>query len=115
MWIAFYAVVAGVANREAIVKAFHHRADSEHEQILIRVVFVGVVLSFLALATWLGWHSGAADAAASLLSLQRSMLVSFPGMEEAAARQMNLLAGTAGCLFILILGVGLLVRARKRA
>ncbi len=58
---------------------------------------------------------GAADAAASLLSLQRSLLVSFPGMEEAAARRMNLLAGAAGCLFILALGAGLLVRARKRA
>lgn len=60
-------------------------------------------------------RTGAADATASLLSLQRSLLVSFPGMEEKAARQMNLLAGAAGCLFILALGAGLLVRARKRA
>ncbi|MGN0115461.1 MAG: hypothetical protein ACI396_09045, partial [Acutalibacteraceae bacterium] len=46
-----------------------------------------------------------ADAAASLLSLQRSMLVSFDGMSEAEIRLMNTLTGTGVCIFIFILGL----------
>lgn len=46
-----------------------------------------------------------ADAAASLLSLQRSMLVSFEGMSASEIRLMNTLTGIGVCLFIFVSGV----------
>lgn len=46
-----------------------------------------------------------ADAAASVLSLQRSMLVSFEGLSEAEIKLMNTLTGIGVCLFIFISGV----------
>ena len=48
---------------------------------------------------------GCADAAASVLSLQRAMLVSFEGMTPFEIRVMNAATGTAVCLYIFILGV----------
>ncbi|MGN1419062.1 MAG: hypothetical protein ACI4W6_07015 [Acutalibacteraceae bacterium] len=46
-----------------------------------------------------------ADAAASILSLQRSMLVSFEGMSASEIEIMNIATGIAVCLFIFILGL----------
>lgn len=46
-----------------------------------------------------------ADAAASVLSLQRSMLVSFEGMSASKIRLMNTLTGIGVCLFIFVSGV----------
>lgn len=46
-----------------------------------------------------------ADAAASVLSLQRSMLVSFEGMSASEIRLMNTLTGIGVCLFIFVSGV----------
>lgn len=45
------------------------------------------------------------DAAVSVLTLQRSMLVSFGEMAQAKAHTMNLLSGAAVCLFVLSLGI----------
>lgn len=49
-----------------------------------------------------------ADAAASIVSLQRSMIASFGGMEEHAALLMNALTGGAACLFMLLLGLNMI-------
>lgn len=57
---------------------------------------------------------GYAETAASVLTLQRSMLVSFEGMEEAEIRTMNLLTGGGVCLFVLGLGVFMVVRGKKK-
>ncbi|MBQ4600831.1 MAG: hypothetical protein IJB17_04300 [Oscillospiraceae bacterium] len=46
-----------------------------------------------------------ADAAASILSMQRSMLVSFGEMPVDTAKLMNLLTGIGVCLFIFALGI----------
>lgn len=54
-----------------------------------------------------------AEVAASVLTLQRSMLVSFGQMEKEQIYTMNALTGAGVCLFILILGVGMIVKARK--
>jgi len=48
-----------------------------------------------------------ADAFVSIYSLQRSMLVSFPGMEEAEIRLFNILTGTGVWLIVLLLGINL--------
>ncbi len=49
-----------------------------------------------------------ADACVSVYSLQRSMLVSFPGMGEGDILLMNMLTGTAAWLIVLFLGINLL-------
>lgn len=54
-----------------------------------------------------------AEAAASVLTLQRSMLVSFEGMDQSEIRTMNTLTGAAVFLFILALGIFMIVRPRK--
>ena len=54
-----------------------------------------------------------AEAAASVLTLQRSMLVSFGQLETGQACIMNALTGAAICIFILWLGVFVIIRSRK--
>ena len=49
-----------------------------------------------------------ADAFVSVYSLQRSMLVSFPGMAEGDIRLFNILTGTGVWLIVLLLGVNLI-------
>lgn len=49
-----------------------------------------------------------ADAVVSMLSLQRSMLVSFEGMSGGDIKLFNILSGTAVSLTILLLGINLL-------
>lgn len=53
-----------------------------------------------------------AEAAAALLTLQRSMLVSFAGMDAAGQRQMNACTGAAVCGLILALGIVRIHHAR---
>ena len=58
--------------------------------------------------------TGYAETAASVLTLQRSMLVSFEGMGEADIRTMNLLTGGGVCLFVFALGVGMLKKGKRK-
>ena len=55
-----------------------------------------------------------AEVAASVLTLQRSMLVSFGGMSDTDIRTMNILTGSAVCLFVLILGIVLITRGKRK-
>ena len=57
---------------------------------------------------------GYAEAAASVLTLQRSMLVSFGEMSNTDIYTMNILTGSAVCLFVLILGIAMIIRGIKR-
>lgn len=54
-----------------------------------------------------------AEVSASVLTLQRSMLVSFGGMEKAQIRVMNGITGAAVCLFIFSLGILMIIRSGK--
>lgn len=56
---------------------------------------------------------GCADAAVSLLSLQRSMLVSFGEMERDKIYLMNALSGAGVVIIILLLGIGMIVKSSK--
>ena len=56
---------------------------------------------------------GYADVAVSVLTLQRSMLVSFEGMDDAGIHLMNALTGAAVCFFVLTLGF-LMIRKGKK-
>lgn len=55
-----------------------------------------------------------AEVAASVLTLQRSMLVSFGAMENEKIHMMNALTGAAVCLFVCILGIFMTMRAIKK-
>ena len=57
---------------------------------------------------------GCADAAASILSLQRSMLVSFGEMEHHKIYIMNALTGAGVFVIITTLGIGMIIKSFKR-
>lgn len=57
---------------------------------------------------------GYAEVAASVLTLQQSMLASFGGMSDSKAHMMNALTGAVVCLFILILGISIWIRGIKK-
>lgn len=57
---------------------------------------------------------GAAEAAASVFTLQKSMLASFEGMTEPEIYTMNLLTGSGVWLFVFILGIYMLKKGGKK-
>ena len=57
---------------------------------------------------------GYAEVSASILTLQRSMLVSFGSMESGLIRFMNAVTGAAVCLFVLILGLSMIRTIKSR-
>ena len=50
---------------------------------------------------------------ASVLTLQRSMLVSFGAMNSKQVCFMNAMTGGAVCLFVLILGLSMVIKSKK--
>ena len=54
------------------------------------------------------------DAFVSIFSMQRSMLVSFPGLTNFEIKIFNILTGSAVCFMILVMGIGLLMNKEKR-
>lgn len=56
---------------------------------------------------------GYAEAAVSMMTLQRSMLISFGSADDAKVPLMNGLTGIAVCLFILLLGIFTVLRSGK--
>ena len=57
---------------------------------------------------------GYAEVSASILTLQRSMLVSFGSMDNSQVRFMNAMTGAVVCAFILILGLTMTVKSRRK-
>ena len=55
-----------------------------------------------------------ADAVVSILSLQRSMLVSFGEMERYRIYMMNILTGAGVFIIIISLGIGMIVKSMKK-
>ena len=56
---------------------------------------------------------GLADAAVSLFSLQRAMLVSFPGMDEYEIMIMNACTGTTVWILVMLIGTGIIYTVKK--
>ena len=56
-----------------------------------------------------------AEVAASILTLQRSMLVSFGSMSTGNIHFMNAVTGAVVCLFILILGLSMIIKIKRKA
>lgn len=57
---------------------------------------------------------GYAEVAAAVLTLQRSMLVSFGSMNNEQAHIMNMLTGVAVCIFVLVLGIRMIGRGMRK-
>ena len=57
---------------------------------------------------------GYAEVAASILTLQRSMLVSFGSMSAKSIHFMNAVTGAVVCLFVLILGLSMITKSIKK-
>ena len=57
---------------------------------------------------------GYAEVSASILTLQRSMLVSFGSMDSGQIRFMNAVTGAAVCLFVLVLGLPMIRKTKER-
>lgn len=57
---------------------------------------------------------GLADAAVSIFSLQKSMLVSFGGMSENDITIMNSLTGTSVCIFVMLIGIGIIYGKKRK-
>ncbi len=57
---------------------------------------------------------GYAEVSASILTLQRSMLVSFGSMDNSHVHFMNAITGAAVCIFILILGLTMTVKSQRK-
>lgn len=55
-----------------------------------------------------------ADAVVSMFALQRSMLMTFEGMQLSEIRLMNTLTGIAVCLVLIVLGINLLRSSKKQ-
>lgn len=55
-----------------------------------------------------------AEIAASILTLQRSMLVSFGSMGKEQMQGMNAITGAAVCLFVLILGISMTIKGTRK-
>ena len=56
---------------------------------------------------------GYAEVSASILTLQRSMLVSFGSMDDRQVRFINAMTGAVVCAFILILGLSMKAKSQK--
>ncbi len=56
-----------------------------------------------------------ADGFVSILSLQRSMLVTFDGMPENQIRIMNIATGSVVCVIVFLLGVNLLIKVKTKS
>ena len=57
---------------------------------------------------------GYAEVAASILTLQRSMLVSFGPMDGGQVHLMNSITGAVVCLFVLILGISMMIKSVRK-
>ena len=103
-----------------ILSAIKERGTAFHEILMITIAtytFTKITLAIIGMAKASRTLSPAlktlrnialADAFVSIYTMQRSMLVSFPGMEPKEIQLFNILTGTAVWLILLLLGIHLI-------
>ncbi len=103
-----------------ILSAVKDRGKAYHEIIMIAIAaytFSKITLAIIGMVKAKSRHSSAektlrnisfADAFVSVYSLQRSMLVNFPGMAENEILLFNILTGAGVWILVLLLGINLL-------
>lgn len=103
-----------------ILSAIKERGTVFHEIIMIAIAtytFTKITIAIIGMVK--AKHSASpilktlrnislADACVSIYSMQRSMLVSFPGMKSAEILSLNILTGTAVWIIVLLLGINLI-------
>lgn len=115
-------VMSWVLSAVAYFSLMQGRAQSYHEIVMITMAcyaFTKITLAIIKVVrakcenspvlTTIR-HISLADAAVSIYTLQQSMLVSFPGMNEGEIFLMNALTGGATCLFVCVLGIFMIVK-----
>lgn len=110
-----------------ILSSIKDRGVVHHEIVMITIAlytFIKITLATINLVKTKGRkvsvtlntlrHISFADAAVSIFSLQRSMLVSFGDMPEQDIRIFNIVVGSVVCVVVFLLGLGLLGIIGKR-
>ncbi len=102
------------------LSALKDRGNEFHEILMITITtytFTKITISIIGMVK--AKHSGSpilktlrnislADACVSICTMQRSMLVSFPGMNTSEILLLNILTGTAVWMIVLLLGINLI-------
>ena len=108
-----------------IISSFQKVGTKFHEIVMISIAlysFIKVSLAIVNIARARRFDSctlktlrsvSFADALVSILSLQRSMLISFGEMLEADVRIFNIVTGIAVCIFVFLIGIQLVVIKQK--
>ena len=103
-----------------LLSALRERDAVFHEIVMITIAtytFIKITMAIIGMITVKRSASAVlktlrnislADACVSVYTMQRSMLVSFPGMEAADIQLFNILTGTAVWLIVLFLGINLI-------
>lgn len=103
-----------------VLSALEERGTVFHEIIMIAIAtytFTKITMAIIGMAKAKRTPSPAlkilrnislADACVSIYTMQRSMLVTFPGMESAEIQLFNILTGTAVWIIVLLLGINLI-------
>lgn len=103
-----------------VLSAIKDRGTAFHEIVMITIAtytFTKITISIIGMVK--AKHSASpalrtlrnislADACVSVYTMQRSMLVSFPGMEAAEIVLLNIFTGTAVWIIVLLLGINLI-------
>ncbi len=103
-----------------VLSAVENRGTVFHEIVMITITtysFVKITIAIIGMAKATRHTSpvlktlrniALADACVSVYTMQRSMLVSFPGMERADILLLNVFTGTAVWIVVLLLGINLI-------
>ena len=103
-----------------IMSAVKDRGTAFHEIVMITIAaytFTKIIVAMIGMvkakrSVSPAWQTlrniSMADACVSIYTMQRSMLVSFPGMEAADILLLNMFTGTAVWIVVLLLGVNLI-------
>lgn len=103
-----------------ILSALKERGTAFHEIIMIAIAtytFTKITIAIIGMVRARRTHSpviktlrniSLADACVSVYAMQRSMLVSFPGMNPGEIQLFNILTGTAVWIIVLLLGINLI-------
>ncbi len=103
-----------------ILSAIKDRGTPFHEIVMITIAtytFTKITIAIIGMVKAKHTHSpviktlrniSLADAFVSIYTMQRSMLVSFPGMEPAEIQLFNVLTGAAIWIIVLLLGINLI-------
>lgn len=111
--LTYYSIVNDVANKNNKIVMITIATYSFYKIIMaiINLVKIRKYKSYLLITIR---NIAFADAAVSIFSLQRSILVSFEGMTSENIQVMNICTGTAVCLLVFILGLLMTIRSSSQ-